>query len=90
MSIQMITNEPIEQACLRSVKICRVLRRQMTASELLRAYDIECSERRRRAVLMMLTLQHWRLVKAARLARIERVGSKPRRIPKKRSVYGVK
>ena len=77
----------IEQRCLRSVRACRSLRRQMTAPELLRAYDIECSGRRRRAVLMMLTLQHWRLVKAARLARIERVRPKPRRIPKKRSVY---
>jgi hypothetical protein len=46
----------IEQRCLRSVKACRSLRRQMTAPELLRAYEAEMTGERRHKVLMLLAL----------------------------------
>ena len=75
----------IEQHCLRSVKACQSLRRQMTAPELQRAYDAEMTGERRHKVLMLLTLQHCRVVRAERLARIARVKPKPTRIRARRT-----
>jgi hypothetical protein len=60
----------MEQRCLQSLRACRSLRRQMTAPELQRAYDAEMAGGRRHKVLMLLVLQHCRLVRAERLARI--------------------
>ena len=85
----MTANEPIEQACLRSAKVCRVLRRQMTAPQLLRAYDLECQGKRRREVLMLLVLQHCRIVRAQRLARIARVRPKPTHVSTRRADWWV-
>ena len=70
----------IEQRCLRSVRACRSLRRQMTVPELLRAYDAEMAGERRHKVLMLLAMKHCCVVRAARLSRIARVKPKPTRI----------
>jgi hypothetical protein len=75
----------IERCCLRSVRACRSLRRQMTGPELLRAYDAEMTGERRHKVLMLLALQHCRVVRAERLARIGRVKPKPTRIRARRT-----
>jgi hypothetical protein len=75
----------IEQRCLRSVSSCRSLRRQMTGPELLRAYDAEMTGERRHKVLMLLALQHCRVVRAARLTRIARVKPKATRIRARRT-----
>jgi hypothetical protein len=75
----------IEQRCLRSVRACRSLRRQMTAPELLRAYDAEMTGERRHKVLMLLAMQHCRVVRAERLARIARVKPKPTRVRTRRA-----
>jgi hypothetical protein len=70
----------IEQRCLRSVRACQSLRRQMTALELARAYEVEMAGDRRHKVLMLLAMQHCRVIRAERLARIARVKPKPTRI----------
>jgi hypothetical protein len=77
----------IEQRSLRSVRACRSLRRQMSAPELLRAYEAEMTGERRHKVLMLLALQHCRVVRAARLARIARVKSKPTRVRVRRAYW---
>ena len=79
----------IEQRCLRSVRACRSLRGQMTAHQLLRAYDAEMTGERRHKVLMLLALQHCRVVRAERLARIARVKPKPTRLRARRAYWWV-
>jgi hypothetical protein len=82
-------NEPIELACLRSVKVCRMLRYRMTGPELLRAYEAEMTSERRHKVLMLLAIQHSRVVRAERLARIARVKPKPTRVRARRAYWWV-
>ena len=61
------------------------MRQQMTAPELLRAYDTEMAGQRRHRVLMLLAMQHCRVIRATRLARIARVKPKPTRIRARRT-----
>jgi hypothetical protein len=61
----------------------------MTGTELLHAYDAEMAGERRYKVLMILALQHCRVVRVARFERISRVEPKPTRVRASRAYWWV-